>query len=63
MSKQRLFETILSFGFKLSLAPINYLVKFGFIGRVLCFIALFIYSMPILILFNFIGFAFWITKK
>lgn len=63
MSKQKLFETILDFGFKLSLAPINYLINFGFIGKILCFIALFIYSMPILIVFNVIGFTFWILKR
>lgn len=63
MSNMLISERILGFGFKLSLAPINYLVNLGFLGRILCFIALIFYTMPILIVFNVIGFTFFIFKR
>jgi hypothetical protein len=63
MSKIKVFEMILSAGFKLAIMPINYLIAFGTVGRILSFFALIFYSMPILIIFNVIGFTFWAFKK
>lgn len=63
MSKEKIAEAVLNIGYKLAVSPINYLVKFGVIGRVLCFLALIFYTVPILIVFNVIGFTFWIFKK
>jgi hypothetical protein len=63
MSKIKVFEMILSAGFNLAIMPINYLITLGTIGRILSFIALILYSMPILIIFNVIGFTFWAFKK
>jgi hypothetical protein len=63
MSKIKIFEIILSAGFKLAIMPMNYLITLGKTGRILCFFALIFYSMPILIIFNIIGFVFWVFKK
>jgi len=43
--------------------PLNYLIGLGYMGRVLCILVLVFYSMPILIVFNVIGFTFWILKR
>jgi hypothetical protein len=63
MSKIKISERILDLGFKLSIAPVNFLSKYGIPGRVLCFIALVFYVMPMIFIFNFIGFTFWVFKK
>ena len=63
MSKTKIFERILSTGYALALLPLNYLIGLGYMGRVLCILVLVFYSIPILIVFNVIGFTFWIFKK
>lgn len=63
MSKTKIFERILSTGYALALLPLNYLIGLWYIGKVLSILVLVFYSMPILIVFNVIGFTFWIFKK
>jgi hypothetical protein len=63
MRKIKLFERVLSTGYNLAVIPLTYIVRIGYAGKVLCIVFLIVYSMPVLIVFNSIGFIFWLFNK
>jgi hypothetical protein len=50
MRKIKLFEIILSTGYNLSVIPLTYIIRIGYVGKVLCIVFLVVYSMPVLII-------------
>jgi hypothetical protein len=58
-----IFEIIQSFGYDLAVRPIDLIMKTGVLGRVLSLILLFIWCLPVLVIFSLIAFLFWIFKK
>jgi hypothetical protein len=58
-----IFEVIQSFGYDLAIKPIDFIMKTGVLGRILSLILLFIWCLPVLVIFSLIAFLFWIFKK
>jgi hypothetical protein len=58
-----IFEIIQSFGYDLAVRPIDLIMKTGVLGRILSLILLFIWCLPVLVIFSLIAFLFWIFKK
>ena len=58
-----IFEIIQSFGYDLAIKPIDSIMKLGVLGRITALILLFVWCLPILVVFSFIAFLFWIFEK
>lgn len=58
-----IFEIIQEFGYNLAIKPIDSIMKLGVLGRILALIFLFIWCLPILVIFSFIAFLFWVFEK
>jgi len=58
-----IFEIIQSFGYDLAVRPIDFIMKTPVLGRVLALILIFMWCLPVLVIFSLIAFLFWIFKK
>lgn len=58
-----IFEVIQDIGWQVSVHPLDFIAGKGNLGRVLAFILLFLWCLPVLGFFTFLAFLFWIFER
>jgi len=62
-TNKSIFEIIQGFGWDISIRPIDFIANKGVIGRLIALILLFVWCFPVLGIFTFIAFPFWVLEK
>lgn len=57
------FEVISDFGWNVSIAPLDVVSNMGVFGKVVALLLLFIWCLPVLIIFTFASFLFWLIER
>ena len=57
------FEVVQELGWEISVYPLDFIAGKGVIGRILAFILIFLWCLPLLGFFTFLAFLFWIFEK